>query len=93
MERLIADDGGAIGTVNLSEVLAKLVEAELRAIVEDALVAASLRPLTRRVGLSLGDRACLALAIRLGLPAATADRAWVDLAAPVGVEVRLVRGR
>src|SRR5713226_7460926 len=34
-----------------------------------------LRPLTRRLGLSLGDRACLALAQSLDLPALTADRA------------------
>ncbi|MBI3977092.1 MAG: hypothetical protein HY331_02795 [Chloroflexi bacterium] len=34
-----------------------------------------LHPATRQAGLSLGDRACLALARRLGLPALTADRA------------------
>ncbi len=44
---------------------------------------------TRAAGLSLGDRACLALAIELGLPALTADRAWAAL--DVGVAVRLVR--
>lgn len=40
-------------------------------------------------GLSLGDRACLALARRLRRPALTADRAWGKL--DVGVEVVLVR--
>lgn len=44
---------------------------------------------TRALGLSLGDRACLALAHELGLPALTADRAWRHL--DVGVEVVLVR--
>jgi PIN domain nuclease of toxin-antitoxin system len=44
---------------------------------------------TRHRGLSLGDRACLALAIELGLPVITADRAWADL--DVGVEIRLIR--
>lgn len=29
--------------------------------------------------LSLGDRLCLALGIRMGLPVATADAAWVDV--------------
>jgi PIN domain nuclease of toxin-antitoxin system len=44
---------------------------------------------TRSKGLSLGDRACLALAQREKLPAVTADRAWVGV--DVGVEVRLIR--
>jgi len=44
---------------------------------------------TRPKGLSLGDRACLALAMREGLPAVTADRAWAELA--VGVEIQLIR--
>lgn len=45
--------------------------------------AAALWPLTRRAGLSLGDRACLALAAELGVPAVTADRTWA--AVDVGV--------
>jgi ribonuclease VapC len=40
-------------------------------------------------GLSIGDRACLALASRENLPVLTADRAWNDI--DVGVEVRLIR--
>ncbi|TFU25779.1 type II toxin-antitoxin system VapC family toxin [Thermus tengchongensis] len=56
---------------------------------EDALEAARLRPLTRPLGLSLGDRACLALARRLGLPALTADATWEGL--DVGVKVEVVR--
>lgn len=44
---------------------------------------------TRAAGLSLGDRACLALAATRGLPALTADRAWV--AVRLGVEVVCVR--
>lgn len=50
---------------------------------------AILRESTRARGLSLGDRACLALAHRLGLPAVTADRAWAEL--DLGVEVVLIR--
>jgi PIN domain nuclease of toxin-antitoxin system len=47
--------------------------------------------LTRPFGLSLGDRACLALATREQLPALTADRIWARVGPLVGVEVRLIR--
>lgn len=54
-----------------------------------ALRTARLRAATRHRGLSLGDRACLALAIREKLPVITADTAWSDL--DLGVEVVLIR--
>lgn len=54
-----------------------------------AYVVALLRPRTRRHGLSLGDRACLALGINRGLPVLTADRSWAEL--DIGVDVRLIR--
>ena len=44
---------------------------------------------TRQRGLSLGDRACLALAQREGLPALTADRRWMEI--DLGVQVQLLR--
>ncbi len=46
---------------------------------DDAYLAAGLVPATRRHGSGLGDRSCLALAIRLGAPAVTTDRAWSKL--------------
>src|ERR1700722_4092235 len=46
---------------------------------KDAIEVARLRPETRSQGLSLGDRACIALARRLRLPALTADTAWSQL--------------
>jgi len=49
----------------------------------------TLRVQTRHLGLSLGDRACLALAERAGIPALTADRSWVG--ALPGVEIRFIR--
>ena len=55
----------------------------------DAVEAARLRPLTRSAGLSLGDRACIALARREGAAAITADSAWARL--DLGVEVRCIR--
>jgi ribonuclease VapC len=57
---------------------------------EDALVIGELRPRTKGFGLSLGDRACLALALRLGLPVLTADRDWTDLE-DVEVDVQPIR--
>jgi ribonuclease VapC len=55
----------------------------------DAIDVARLRPLTRDAGLSLGDRACLALARRLGAPVLTADTAWQGAAH--GAELRPIR--
>jgi len=56
-----------------------------------AIRAALLLPLTRAAGLSLGDRLCLSLAARLGLPALTADRSWREVADAVGLTVDLIR--
>lgn len=55
----------------------------------DAERAADLWPHTRARGLSLEDRACLALAQKLGATALTTDRAWADLS--LRVPVRLIR--
>jgi ribonuclease VapC len=52
-------------------------------------IAAAMAPVTRTAGLSLADRACLALARSLGLPAITADRAWGGVS--VGVSIELIR--
>lgn len=57
---------------------------------EDASRSAELWASTRRLGLSLGDRACLALAKRLHAPAYTADRAWAEVKV-AGVTVKTVR--
>ena len=48
-------------------------------------------PTTRAAGLSLGDRCCIALALELGADILTADRAWLDFAAALGVTIRLIR--
>jgi len=55
-----------------------------------ALLSGAYRERTRRQGLGLGDRACLATASRLGLPALTADRSWADVSIP-GATVVLIR--
>jgi len=56
----------------------------------DAALAASLVRGTRRLGrLSLGDRACLALALTRRIPAVSADRTWARL--QIGVDIQVVR--
>jgi PIN domain nuclease of toxin-antitoxin system len=56
-----------------------------------ARLAGRLRGITAEAGLSLGDRVCLALAQRDGLPAWTSDQAWRKVADPVGVKVVAIR--
>jgi ribonuclease VapC len=46
---------------------------------EQARIAGDLVAQTRSRGLSLGDRACLALGIALGAPVYTADQSWKGL--------------
>jgi len=79
------------------------LDAEIRAVLDPlptslvpldhelAYQAGILLPLTWAARLSLGDRACLALARRLGVPALTTDLAWQTIAAQVGVRVELIR--
>ena len=74
------------------QVTAVLAELPCKVIDFDAplgLRAGLMRRATRARGLSLGDRACLALAESLSLPVLTADRAWADL--DLGIEVVLIR--
>ncbi len=55
----------------------------------DAMRTGLLRHQTRSKGLSLGDRACLAVALRHGASVLTTDRAWKDI--DVGIDVELLR--
>jgi ribonuclease VapC len=56
---------------------------------EQAKIAGSLVAQTRRLGLSLGDRACLALGIVLKAPIYTADKTWRSL--KLGVRIHVIR--
>ena len=56
-----------------------------------AQLAGRLRAVTADAGLSLGDRFCLALAIRDGLPAWTADKVWRTIADVAKAEVVVIR--
>ncbi len=51
--------------------------------------AGELRSTTKRLGLSLGDRACIALAERERTPVLTGDRRWAEVACEA--EIRLIR--
>jgi PIN domain nuclease of toxin-antitoxin system len=93
---------GLIGAVNLTEIVTRLIRGGhdpirahylgCRIVAHDldlADRAGRLWPMTAHLGLSLGDRACLALAMREGRPILTGDRAWAGLS--IGVDVRLIR--
>jgi ribonuclease VapC len=56
---------------------------------EQAEAAAGLYGQTRHLGLSLADRACLAMAIRSGRPVVTADHKWRKL--ELEIEIHLFR--
>lgn len=97
-------DGAAMSTVTYAEVgtvlirnghdpsplaqVAGQVSVELFT-VADADTAAALIADGTQLGLSLGDRACLALAKRLNGPALTAERVWAQL--DVGIEIIVIR--
>ena len=74
---------------DIDEVLTKLSLKIVDFNETQAFYAGFLRTVTRTKGLSLGDRACLALARATGRIALTADRAWADL--DVGVTIELIR--
>jgi ribonuclease VapC len=56
---------------------------------EQARIAGDLVAETRHLGLSLGDRACLALGMALRIPVYTAEKAWKKL--KVGVRIHVIR--
>jgi ribonuclease VapC len=56
---------------------------------EQARMAGDLLIQTRHLGLSLGDRACLALGIALKAPVYTAEKAWKKV--KVGVRIHVIR--
>lgn len=80
---------GSMDDTTIDEALSLLAVSVLPFDEAQARIAGRLRAATRDAGLSLGDRACLALAVSLQLPAYTTDRAW--LRADVSVRVVTVR--
>jgi len=80
-----AERGEEPGTVMRDVLALELVEVPFST--AHALGAAYLRPQTRPLGLSLGDRACLALALEREATVLTADATWAGLPAPHRIEV------
>ena len=75
---------------NAVEVINRLAASPIEFVpflVEDAAIAATLIPVTRDLGLSLADRACLSLAVARRVPVYTADRAWSGLGLTLDIEV------
>jgi PIN domain nuclease of toxin-antitoxin system len=60
---------------------------------EQAIAAGELRRSTRAIGLSLGDRACIALGVELKALVMTCDRVWakIDQQAIEGARIEVVR--
>lgn len=56
-----------------------------------AFATGALAAITRKAGLSLGDRACLAFAQGRRAEVLTADRAWQQFSGELGLEIRLLR--
>ncbi|EKE10140.1 MAG: PilT protein [uncultured bacterium] len=75
------------------EIIEEVVEETVGKIVSfddsQALIAADLRHLTKPYGLSLGDRACLALGLTYKLPVYTADKIWKKI--DIDIPIELIR--
>ena len=102
--------GAVVSAVNLAEVATVLIRnhRDAKTLLEpvraqvavepftdaDALAVADLDPQVSAKALSPGDRACLVLAQRLDVPAATAEQIWVELALDVAIHrIRPTRTR
>lgn len=70
----------AIGYINLSPIAFDE---------EQAQISSDLRPSTKMAGLSLADRACIALAVQRSAIVYTADQVWAEVKVPV--EIKLIR--
>lgn len=80
-----------IPSADIMEMLTPLPMLVIDADSELAWMAGRLRATTAAAGLSLGDRFCVALAVRDGLPAWTADRQWRAISTQVDAEIVVIR--
>ena len=98
-------DNAVVSTVNFSEVVTVLNRSGVTQDIiqylgetflhieefniEQAIIAASIDEITKKNGLSLGDRSCLALAKSMSLPVLTADKIWKNV--NLGIDIQLIR--
>ncbi|OIP18226.1 MAG: VapC toxin family PIN domain ribonuclease [Comamonadaceae bacterium CG_4_9_14_3_um_filter_60_33] len=75
----------------IQRILAELDYTVIDTLAEDGAQAGWLRAATRHLGLSLGDRLCLATAQRLKSQVLTTDRDWLKLATELGLDIVCVR--
>ena len=75
----------------LQVVLAELAYTIIDVTPDDGIAAGLMRSATRKTGLSLGERLCLATAQRLKARVLSADRPWLSVAKRLGLEVQCVR--
>jgi ribonuclease VapC len=102
VDRVLAE--AVMSSVNWAEVVQKSIAAAVDGMLddlqslglmvepftsEDGEMAGRLWEQTRQAGLSLGDRACLSLGLRLGVPVLTSDRAWAALT--LALDVQMIR--
>lgn len=74
------------GLTLITDIVTTIVPFDL----EQAAQVAKLHPLVQPQGLSLADRACIALGIKLQIPIYTADRIWDELKLD-NIDIRLIR--
>ena len=72
-------------------ILAELAYTVVDIKAEDGLQAGWMRSQTRQIGLSLGDRLCLAVAQRLKAQVLTSDRPWLTIAHAFDLDIRCIR--
>lgn len=75
----------------IQNVLSDLAYTVIDVKAEDGMQAGWMRESTRQLGLSLGDRLCLATAKRLTAQVLTADRPWLGVASSLGLDISCIR--
>jgi len=75
----------------MKAILAELAYTVVDIKAEDGMQAGWMRGASRKIGLSLGDRLCLALAQRLKAKVLTADRPWLAMAEALEIDICCIR--
>lgn len=76
-----------VPVAKIQEIMAELAIPIIGLDEKIAFESALLMPLAKPLGLSLGDRVCLATSSAVGLPALTADKVWLQINTSIGIEL------